>query len=226
MLFRRLLVNHKNELGNKIEAYLKQVQEAVPHFSGGLEAYLRVDQAGFECCCAELSCIEKDADDLLRSINHHIYTYMLYPDMQKDISKLLNTLDDIVDTMKQVMIQVSIEKPNIPDYLKMCFAELAGLSCRAVSEVAAGTDCFFRNTVLVEDHVNKVAFYENEADKKEKTIKLKVHSSSSVASLSHKSHLCHFVDKIALPSDKAYRIAKDLLIYTINKDRYIDPFTF
>lgn len=224
MILSRFLRNPKNELGRKIVAYLECVKEAVPQFKGGLEAYLRTELAGFENCCNELSRIEKNADDLLGSINFHIYTYMLYPNTQKDICKLLNTLDDIVDTTKQVIIQVSIERPEIPDFLKRCFAELTGVSCRTVDEVVTGTGCFFRNTVLAEVHVNKVAFYENEADKMEETIKLKVHRSGVVVDLSHKNHLCYFAEKIALPSDKAYRVAKDLLIYTINKDSYVDHF--
>ncbi len=226
MLFGKLFY-HKNELGKKIEAYLQYVQAAVPHLVGGLEAYLKADHASFEHYCAELSRIEKNADDMLKSINYHIYTYMLYPNMQEDISKLLNITDDIVDTMKQVMIQVSIEKPEIPGFLKRYFAELTELSGMAVNEVAAGTGCFFRNSVLVEDHVNKVVFYEKEADRIEKIIKLKTYNhSSSISSLSHKNHICYFAEKIVLPSDKAYRVAKDLLIYSIKKDSYDDYFVF
>lgn len=226
MIFQRLPGGRKTEFSTKMEAYLQYIREAMPQFEGGLDAYLRADQIYFDHCLSQLNRIEKDADELLRSISSHIYTQMLYPSMQKDICKLLNTLDDIVDTTKQVMIQVDIENPVIPDFLKMNFLELVRLSCRAVNEVSAGTGCFFRNSVLVEDHVNKVMFYEKEADKMEQAIKIKTHGSGSIPGLSQRNHLCHFAEKIAMPSDKAYRVAKDLIIYTINKESHEKHFMF
>lgn len=226
MFFTRFRSNQKNKLIDKIELYMQHVRAVVPFFSKSMRAYLHADQADFEHCSAELKRIEKDADKLLITINHQLYTYMLYPNIQKDISKLLNTLDDVIDTTKQVIIQLSIEKPDIPEFLKRCFAELTEASGRAVYEAAAATGCFFLDAVLVEDHVNKVAFYENEADKMEKMIKLKSHSTGSIESLSHRSHLCYFAEKMALPSDKAHRVAKDLLIYTINRDVYLNHFAF
>ncbi len=223
-MFKKISVNRKKQFNDQVKAYLDLVREAVHYFREGMDAYLEGDLERYEAIWERLSSIEKSADELLREINHHIYSYMLYPSMQKDISRLLNTLDDIVDTTKQVILQMSIEKPQIPGFLSQSFRDLTASATHSVDQVTAGTESFFRNTHLVEDHVNKVFFYEREADRIEKKIKATAHSDNRIDNLAHKQHLCHFAEKVALPSDKANRVAKELLIYTQNKDRFPDPY--
>ena len=224
MFLKRWFGSQKSRMGEQINRYLQYLVEASRSFKAGIAAYLCGDEDGFNRCIGELIRIEKEADILLKMINNHIYTHMLYPNIQKDICKLLNILDDIIDAAKQVTIQISIEKPEIPGPMKRAFSRLTENTCMAVQEVASATACFFSNAALVEDHVNKVIRYENEADKLEQLIKRKAHSFDSIETLSHKDHLCYFAGKITMPSDKAYRVAKELLIYSMNKDSYADHF--
>lgn len=214
--------NREEEFNVKLDLYLRHVDSIVPNFKNAMNAYLTSELEYFDWYVKRLVYIENEADQVLKAINHHIYAYMLYPDLQKDISRLLNTLDDIVDTTKQVVLQMSIEKPIIYDFLQKRFSDLTEASCNSIIHVGGAVNSFFYKSQLLDDHINKIFFYENEADRLEGIIKRNVFQAESINALSKKQHLSHFAEKVALPSDKAYRIAKDLLIYNINKENYKD----
>jgi len=69
----------------------------------------------------------------------------------------------------------------------------------------------------VNDYVNKVHFYEHEADDVEETLKRKAFDSNEITRLSRKVHMRYFAEKIALVSDIAEAVAERLSVYTIKR---------
>ena len=115
------------------------------------------------------------------------------------------------------MEQFSIETPEIPEFLKSDFIELAELSSKAVEEVVKAARAFFREIGMVSNYVNKVHFYEHEADDVEEHLKRTAFNSKEIESFSQKVHMRYFAEKIAAVSDVAESVAERLSVYAIKR---------
>ena len=215
---RNYFKNRAKEIEQEIEKYLCCVTRAGLIFNEGVKDYLRGKLDSLEDRRQEISAVERQADEVLKTIKYELYTYMLIPESRADVFELLDDMDDIVDTTKQVLLQLSIETPEIPDFLKEDFLDMTQASLHAVDELVRGVRAFFKETKMVSDYVNKVYFYEKEADRLEEQSKRKVFSSQEITRLACKMHIRHFIEKIALLSDKSEEIAKNLLIYAAKRD--------
>ncbi|HHE40848.1 MAG TPA: DUF47 family protein, partial [Candidatus Cloacimonetes bacterium] len=140
------------QLEGDIDGYLDRVTTAGLIFLEGVRAYVAGKPDKFERNFKEISTLESDADDIRRDIKHKLYTYMLIPESRGDVLGLLETMDDIVDICEKVLEQFSIETPEIPEFLKSDFIELAELSSKAVEEVVKGARAFFREIAMVSNY--------------------------------------------------------------------------
>lgn len=156
-----------------MDSYIDRVEKAALIMMEGLKAYMNNKFDRFDEYTSELSDLESKADTLRRDIKYKIYTYMLIPESRGDVLGVLETLDDVIDRTEKVMEDFSIEKPEIPKIMKEDFLDLIELSYKAMYELAKGARAFFTELKLVNDYVNKVHFYEHEADKVEKALKKK-----------------------------------------------------
>ncbi len=204
------------DIEEKIEEYLCCISKAGLIFNEGIRDYFRDKHGRLEERRQEISQLEREADELLKKIKHDLYAHMLIPESRGDVFELLDDLDDIVDTTKQVLLQLSIETPAIPPFLREDFLDMTGASINAVDELVRGVRAFFMETQMVADYVNKVFFFEKEADRLEEISKRRIFSSEETR-LSCKMHIRHFIEKIALLSDKSEEIAKNLLIYAAKR---------
>jgi predicted phosphate transport protein (TIGR00153 family) len=205
------------QLEGEIDGYLDRVSTAGLIFQEGVKAYVNGKKDKFERTFIDISTLESDADNVRRDIKHKLYTYMLIPESRGDVLGLLETLDDIVDICEKVLEQFSIETPNIPEFLKSDFLELAELSSKTVEEVVKGTRAFFREIGMVSEYVNKVHFYEHEADDVEEQLKRKAFNSNEIKRFSQKVHMRYFAEKIALVSDVSESVAERLSVYAIKR---------
>lgn len=142
---------------------------------------------------------------------------MLIPESRGDVLGLLETTDNVVDAIKKVLLQFDIEMPDIPESLKEEFMELTKMSVKTVDEMVLASRAFFREISIVNDHVNKVHYFEHEADKIEEEIKRKAFNSSDIKELSKKVQLRYFAEKVALISDEAESVCDRLSIYVIKR---------
>ena len=97
------------------------------------------------------------------------------------------------------------------------FLERTELSYKSVEELAKASRAFFTELKLVNNYVNKVHFYEHEADKLEKILKRKIFNSEKIKDFSKRVHLRYFAEKIAFLSDEAESVAERLAIYAIKR---------
>jgi len=213
----KFLNSKTKQLEADIDGYLDRVSTAGLIFCEGVKAYVNGRIEKFDNNYNSITALESEADRVRRDIKHKLYSYMLIPESRGDVLGLLETLDDVVDICEKVIEQFSIEKPEIPEFLKSDFVELASLSTKAVEEVVRATRAFFHEISLVSDSINKVHFYEHEADDVEELIKRKVFTSDQIPRFSHRVHLRYFVEKIAEVSDVAEQVGERLAVYAIKR---------
>lgn len=210
--------NHSKELEGEIDAYLKAISRGILLFKEGIQEYLSGKEESFEIRAQEMANAEKEADEKLKNIKYKLYAYNLIPDASGDILELTDALDELVDRAKAVHLNISIEKPQIPGFTVESFEALTQASCQAADELMQGVRSFFHNTGMVEDYVNKVYYYEGEADKLEVKIARMVFESQSIERLSHKMHLRYFVERIASISDIAEDVALKLSVFQLKRN--------
>ena len=217
MIMKNMFQSKTVKTEEEIEMFLDDISKAALIFNEGVKEYFRGKMDWLDTRCEEISSLERQADDKLDLIKYNLYTYMLIPDSRADVLELLDGMDDIVDNTKQVLLQFAIEKPDVPDFLADDFMEMSEASVKAVDELVKAVRAFFKEVKMVGNYVNKVSFYEKEADKLEENTKKKVFNSEQITDLSCKIHVRFFVDKIAMLSDKAEGIAQNLLIYSAKR---------
>lgn len=213
----KIFSNKSKQLEADIDNYLDRVNTAGLLFLEGIKAYIEDKNDYFEKKFEEVTDIESEADNKRREIKQKLYTYMLIPESRGDVLGLLETIDDIVDMCEKVLEQFSIETPEIPEFLKPDFVKLAELSSQAVEELVKGAQVFFRQVDMVSNYVNKVHFYEHEADDVEEQLKRKAFASEKIVRFSHKVHMRYFAEKIAMVSDVAESVCDRLSVYAIKR---------
>ena len=211
------LFSRSKDLQASMDGFIDRVEKAGLIFYEGLKAYLSGKMERFEEYSKELTELESKADAVRRDIKYKLYTHMLIPESRGDVLGVLETLDDVIDTTEKVLEHFYIETPDIPEYLREDFKDLAELSNKSVEELAKASRAFFTELKMVNNYVNKVHFYEHEADKLEKSIKHKIFNSDTEMDLSIRMHLRYFTEKIALLSDEAESVAERLAIYAIKR---------
>ena len=205
-------------LEHEVEVYLNCINEVCSAFNLGVKSYLEGDQETFSKCLEATSQGEKKADEVLKNIKYHLYANTLYPDYQKDITLIFDQMDDVADISNQVLIQLSLEAPYIPVQVKPLFSELVDYSCKTSGELVNGARHLFKNRVMIEDHANKVYFYENEASRILERILTSVHQGDYLTELAYKRHVALFAMKILAVAEQAYKVAKRLVFYLIKSD--------
>lgn len=209
--------NLTKQLETEIDNYLDNVLKSGLIFLEGVKSYLKNDMEKFNKHFKDISQLESDADNVRRSIKHKLYTYMLIPESRGDVLGLIETLDDVIDICEIVLKQISIEEPNIPECLKEDFYELAEFSQKTVEQLVKATRAFFKEINIVNNYINKVHFYEHEADDVEEQLKRKIFGSNEITVFSHRIHMRYFADKIASVSDVAEDVAERLAVYAIKR---------
>ena len=211
------LFSKSKDLQASMDGFIDRVEKAGLIFYEGLKAYLSGKMERFEEYSNELTELESKADAVRRDIKYKLYAHMLIPESRGDVLGVLETLDDVIDTTEKVLEHFSIETPEIPEFLKDDFLDLTELSYKSVEELAKASRAFFTELKLVNNYVNKVHFYEHEADKLEKILKRKIFNSDKIKDFSKRVHLRYFTEKIAFLSDEAESVAERLAIYAIKR---------
>ena len=204
-------------LESNINEFLDNVCNAGLILVEGVKAYIRKNTERFEQSYNEICKLETHADTVRRDIKQKLYYNMLIPESRGDVLGLLETIDTVVDTCEKVLEQLSIEQPDIPEEMAQDFIELSELSGKAVDSVVQGSRAFFTNIKMVNDFVNKVHFYEHEADQVEKILKRKAFTTDKIQQFSRRVHMRYFAEKVALVSDVAESVAERLAVYAIKR---------
>jgi len=210
------LFGRSKDLENEISKYLDVVNNAILIFKRDVDRYIKKNFKEFEANFSEIKSIENKADDYQKDIEYKLYKYMLIPEARGDVLSLLESIDNIVDLSKKIVFQFSIENPQIPESLEEPFLELTENSVLSADELIKSMRAYFENISMVDNYINKVHFYEHEADKIEESLKRRVFKLHEF-DLCRKVHLRYFSEKIASISDEAETIAEMISVAAIKR---------
>jgi len=213
-----MLFGRSKELEIKITEYLDLVNRGSLTFKRDLNRYIKKNFALFEESLNDIKEIENDADEHQKDIKYKLYKYMLIPESRADVLTIIEEIDTITDLAKEVIFEISIEQPIIPDELENDFLELVENSTEAVDMLVKAVRAFFEEISQVNDYVNKVHFFEHQADKNEERLKRKIFSDQfEQIDIAHKIQLRYFIEEIAALSDQAETVSEDVSVAAIKR---------
>ncbi len=201
----------------EIDQYLGFIDQASLLLGEALKKYFDEDFETFEQKSREIDSAERNADELRRNITHRLYAEMLIPDARGDVLGLIATTDDVADVAKQVASHFSIEKPSVFPFLKADFIELTELAVKAAQELTLSVRAYFREPYRVNEHIEKVHFWEHQADVVEERLKRKAFESPDIKEFSKRVHMRYFAERISLLADEAEAVAERLSVSVIKR---------
>lgn len=205
------------ELQVEINEYLDTVNKSALIFERDLKRYIKKNYSRFQEELDEINEIENTADEYQKDIKYKLYKYMLIPESRGDVLAILESIDTVVDLSKKILTQLSIERPEIYDFIRDEFLELSENSASAVDLLVRSVRAYFENISMVNDYVNKVHFYEHEADKNEEKILTKVFQAEEIKTLAEKIHLRDYTERVASLADEAETISERVSVAAIKR---------
>ncbi len=206
------------ELIGEIDGFWDTIARSSMVFRLGIKEYISGKPEKLANRITEINRLENAADTLRKQIKIKLYAQMLIPESRGDVLGLLESSDNVIDAAKKVLNSFDIEKPLIPDFLVEDFSYLVDFSADAVEEMVKAARAFFKETSVVNDYINKVSFFEHEADKIEDIIKRKAFDSIEIESLSWKVQVRYFAERVAFLSDGAEEVCERLAISVIKRN--------
>ncbi len=200
-----------------IDEFLDSVDQGILVFKEGVKSYIDEDQESFGKSLDKIYKLESKADAMVLKIQNEFFEHSLIPQYSADVVRLLDHLDDIIDTAKENLFQYDVEVPYIPEKLTKDFLKLLEVSCAAAEATIPAARAFFNNPPGVKDNEHRVYFYEKEADMLAADLKRKIFKFNKHLKLSQKIHLRYFtlhIEQISDRAEYATRILSQLYIKT------------
>lgn len=213
----QVFTNKSKELMGDIERYLEGITAASLHFGEAMKDYIHGRQGAFDERIQKVTEIERKGDDDLKDIKYKLYAFMLIPDTRGDVYMLMDDLDDILDYIKRLLLELSMENPEFPECIRENLLLMAEYSTKAVESLMLAVRSLFNHTKAVEEHVYRVEFYEKEVDGLEEQLIRFVFQSADIPLLANRMQIRDFCGRIASLSDISEDISKNLLVYAVKR---------
>lgn len=210
-----LFFKKTKELEHLIDKYLDNVIQGGLLFKQGIKYYLEDMQDEFEKRMKDLDELESHADKIRREIINKLYIHTLIPEARGDVLGIIESTDNVLNITAETLKQFYVEIPDILPELHKLYLDLTDASIAALESLVAAIRSYFRDITSVRDHINKVLFYEKEADKIGDKIKWKIFRKD--IPLSQKIHMRYFALHIQNISDNAEDVTDRLSIATIKR---------
>ncbi len=210
-----LLLKTTRFVESQIDTFLDVVSDSALLLQLGMEDYLHARTSQFEERLAQIRENEKKADDLRVAIERYLYERTLIPENRGDVLAILENTDEVVDNIKDSLMQFSIEMPSIPEDLDDLWIQTTRASVAAVEQLVMAVRSFFRDIAAVNNYIHKVYFFEREADHLGEKLRRQIFSLP--IELAQKSQLRYFAIHIEKISDSAQAVCDRLAIYTIKR---------
>jgi len=200
----------------QMDTFLDKISEAGIVFRRGIKNYMKEAGEDFDRHLVQIKTLEHDADVLRKDIETKLYTQTLVPESRGDILALMETSDDVIDRAKDTLVELSIEKPYVPDAHKEGFIELARTTAKSAEEMVLAMRAFMRDPMHVRNYLHKVYHWETESDRIAEDLKRAIFANPELQ-LAQKIHLRYFALHVDMLADKAEDVADRLAIYTIKR---------
>ncbi len=194
----------------KIEEFFDNVELGILVFREGIKSYLINNQEDFARHLQKVNVLESNADKLQREIENDMITNSILPQHREEVTRLIDQLDEIIDSVKSSLNDFNIELPEIPASLNNSLLNLTEVSSNAAEELIPAARAYFKAPYTVREKLLKVYYFETETDKVSKRIKKHIFQEMPELDLAHKAHLRYILHHIENISDIAQKAA-DLL---------------
>ncbi len=205
-----LFTRTTKNLIQKIEEFLDNVEIGLLVFREGIKAYLEKDNEAFIRHLGKVETLERGADKLQRAIENDMITHSILPQHREEVTKLIDRIDEIIDSLKSSLQEINTEQPEIPVSLNKNFISLTEASASAAEELIPAVRAYFRAPYTVREKLLKVYYFESETDKLALGTKKIIFQDMKEIDLAHKAHLRYIIHHIENISDLAQKAA-DLL---------------
>ncbi|OQY00206.1 MAG: hypothetical protein B6I20_09115 [Bacteroidetes bacterium 4572_117] len=202
---------------SSINEFLDAIDQGALVFKQGVNNYLNKETKEFSDNIETILKLESHADKIRKQIENDLYIYSLLPQFRGDVMVLLEKLDDIIDTAKEIILQFDVEGPNIPIELNNDFSKLTDASVLSVESLIPAVRAYFNDVNAVKDRLHRVYYYEKESDKLADNIKRRLFKELENLKLSEKIHLRYFALHVENLSDVAQEVADLLSIMAIKR---------
>ncbi|MCX6329539.1 MAG: DUF47 family protein [Bacteroidia bacterium] len=194
----------------KIDEFFDNIELGLLVFREGIKSYLDKDMESFARHLQKVETLENNADNLQRTIENEMITHSILPQHREEVIKLIDELDEIIDSAKSSLNEIYIEMPDIPPILNKDFISLTETSVNAAEELIPAVRAYFKAPYTVREKLLKVYYFESETDKISMNTNRRIFQEMKEIDLAHKAHLRYIVHHIENISDEAQKAA-DLL---------------
>ena len=194
----------------KIDEFFDNIELGLLVFREGIKSYLDKDMEAFVRHLHKVETLEGNADNLQRIIENDLITHSILPQHREEVIKLIDELDEIIDSAKSSLNEINTELPVIPPELNKDFISLTETSVNAAEELIPAVRAYFKAPYTVREKLLKVYYFESETDKISMNTKRRIFQEMKHIDLAHKAHLRYIVHHIENISDEAQKAA-DLL---------------
>jgi len=204
-------------LENQIDEMLDAISSGIIVFETAINCYFNGDLKTFNMNIRTIDKLESKVDELRRNIENDLYQHSLIPEHRGDVLDLLESIDEVINMMKEVLYQFLVEKPFFLQDIVPNFKQLAATSTKAAEALVIAVRAFFRDVRTVKDHLYKVYHFEKEADNISHQLKSKVFQNNKYE-LAQKMHLRYFSLHIDHIADVSETVADKLSIFAIKRN--------
>ncbi len=194
----------------RIDEFFDNIDLGLLVFREGIQAYLKKDLEAFSRHLQKIESLEKSADSLQRSIENEMITHSILPQHRVEVTALIDVMDEIIDSIKKTLYEISIETPDIPEPLNHNFISIMEASVSAGEELIPAARAYFKAPYTVREKLLKVYYFESETDKVSRNTQRIIFQEMKELDLAQKSHLRYIIHHIENISDTAQKAA-DLL---------------
>ncbi|OFY40983.1 MAG: hypothetical protein A2Z69_02850 [Bacteroidetes bacterium RBG_13_44_24] len=194
----------------RIDEFFDNVELGLLVFRESMKSYIDKDMEAFSRHLQKVDTLEGNADKLQRSIENEMITHSILPQHREEVTKLIDELDEILDTVKKSLNEFIIEMPEIPSALGKDIISLADSSVSAAEELIPAARAYFITPYTVREKLLKVYYFESETDKIALRIKKRIFQEMNEIDLAHKAHLRYIIHHIENISDMAQKAADRL----------------
>jgi predicted phosphate transport protein (TIGR00153 family) len=191
----------------RIDEFFDKIDLGLLVFKEALRAYLDKDFDAFERHLRKVDELENSADRLQREIENEMITHSVLPQHREEVVKLIDVLDEIIDSVKSSLIEIDIERPDIPSSLNKNLISLAETSANTAEELVPAARAYFRTPYTVREKLLKVYYFESETDNLSVIIKKSIFREMNDLDLAHKNQLRYMINHIENISDLAQKAA-------------------
>ena len=191
----------------RIDEFFDNIELGLLVFREAIKAYLNKDIESFERHLKKVDTLENSADRLQREIENEMITHSILPQHREDVVKLIDVLDEIIDSVKSSLNELDIERPEIPASLNRNLISLSETSANTAEELVPAARAYFKAPYTVREKLLRVYYFESETDNLAIAIKKTLFREMTEIDLAHKNQLRYMISHIENISDLAQKAA-------------------